>query len=293
MVVNRKDDPGSNSDTQTLLGRLHLGGTPEQQKELVAVLMKHADVFAANDEDLGYTDRVKHEIPLLDETPVSQPYRRIPPNQYKEVKEHISDLLRKGVIQESSSSYASPIVLVRKPDGSLRLCVDYRRLNSKTRRDAFPLPRIDESLDALSGAAFFSTLDLASGYHQVVMHEKDRDKTAFTTPFGLYEYLRMPFGLCNAPATFQRLMQATMSDLAFQIVLIYLDDLLVFSPTFQDHLVRLETVLKRLKETGLKVKVEKCHFLQPKVRFLGHQVSAQGIDTDPEKDKCSEFMAHP
>ena len=293
VVINRKDDQGSGSDTQTLLDRLHLGGTPEQQAELGAVLMKYADVFAANDEDLGFTDRVKHEIPLVDETPVSQPYRRIPPNQYREVKEHISALLRKGVIQESSSSYASPIVLVRKPDGSLRLCVDYRRLNSKTRRDAFPLPRIDESLDALSGAAFFSTIDLASGYHQVVMHEKDRHKTAFTTPFGLYEYLRMPFGLCNAPATFQRLMQATMSDLAFQIVLVYLDDLLVFSPTFQDHLVRLETVLRRLRETGLKVKVEKCHFLQPEVRFLGHQVSARGISTDPEKINAVKMWPTP
>ena len=283
VIINRKDGQGSDNDIQTLLDRLHLGGTPDQQAELRAILMKYADVFAVNDEDLGYTDRVKHEIPVVDETPVSQPYRRIPPNQYKEVKMHISELLKKGVIQESSSSYASPIVLVRKPDGSLRLCVDYRRLNSKTRRDAFPLPRIEESLDALSGAEFFSTIDLASGYHQVAVHEKDRDKTAFTTPFGLYEYLRMPFGLCNAPATFQRLMQATMSDLAFQIVLIYLDDLLVFSPTFQDHLLRLETVLKRLRETGLKVKVEKCHFLQPEVRFLGHQVSAQGIGTDPEK----------
>ena len=293
VVINRKDDQGSGSDTQTLLDRLHLGGTPEQQAELGAILMKYADVFAVNDEDLGFTDRVKHEIPLVDETPVSQPYRRIPPNQYREVKEHISALLRKGVIQESSSSYASPIVLVRKPDGSLRLCVDYRRLNSKTRRDAFPLPRIDESLDALSGAAFFSTIDLASGYHQVVMHEKDRHKTAFTTPFGLYEYLRMPFGLCNAPATFQRLMQATMSDLAFQIVLVYLDDLLVFSPTFQDHLVRLETVLRRLRETGLKVKVEKCHFLQPEVRFLGHQVSARGISTDPEKINAVKMWPTP
>lgn len=113
--------------------------------------------------------------------------------------------------------------------------------------------------------------------------EKDRHKTELTTPFGLSEYLRMPFGLCNAPATIQRLMQATMSDLVFQIVLIYLDDLLVFSPTFHDHLARLETVLKRLRETGLKAKMEKCHFLQPEVRFLGHQVSAQGIGTDPDK----------
>lgn len=240
-----QSDTGGGTKVQNLLSRLHLGGTPEQQAELGALLAQYADVFATSDEDLGYTDQVEHEIPLLDQTPISQPYRRIPPNQYKEVREHIAELLRKGVIRESSSSYASPIVLVRKTDGSLRLCVDYRKLNLKTRRDAFPLPRIDESLDALCGAKFFSTIDLASGYHQVAVKEDDRPKTAFTTPFGLYEYLRMPFGLCNAPATFQRLMQATMSDLAFQIVLIYLDDLLVFSSTFQDHLVRLETVLSR------------------------------------------------
>ncbi|XP_029902664.1 uncharacterized protein LOC115355879 [Myripristis murdjan] len=283
VTINRKDSQSSDSDIKSLLDRLHIGGSPEQQAELGALLRKYADVFAVNDEDLGYTDRVKHEIPVVDDVPVSQPYRRIPPNQYKEVREHISELLKKGVIQESSSPYASPVVLVRKSDGSLRLCVDYRRLNSKTRRDAFPLPRIDESLDALCDAKFFSTIDLASGYHQVAVHEKDRNKTAFTTPFGLYEYLRMPFGLCNAPATFQRLMQATMSDLVFQIVLVYLDDLLVFSSTFSDHLVRLETVLKRLRKTGLKVKMEKCHFLQPEVRFLGHQVSAQGIGTDPDK----------
>lgn len=240
-------------------------------------------MFATQDEDLGYTDRVKHEISVTGETPVSQPYRRIPPTQYKEVRDHISELLKKGVIQESFSPYASPVVLVRKSDGRLRLCVDYRRLNSKTRRDAFPLPCIDESLDALSGAKLFSTIDLASGYHQVALHERDRDKTAITTLFGLYEYLRMPFGLCNAPATFQCLMQATMSDLVFQIVLVYLDDLLVFSSTLSEHLVRLETVLKRLRETRLKVKVEKCHFLQPEVKFLGHQISAQGVGTDPDK----------
>lgn len=174
-------------------------------------------------------------------------------------------------------------MLVRKTDGSLRLCVDYRKLNAKTRRDAFPLPRIDESLDALGGAEIFSTIDLASGYHQVSVHEKDRHKTAFITPFGLYEYHRMPFGLCNAPATFQRLMQSIMSDLVFHIALVYLDDLLVYSATFSDHLVRLETVFKRLRDTGLKIKVEKCHFLQSEVRFLGHRVSAQGVSTDPEK----------
>lgn len=281
--IDQRDKTMSDSDLSNLLSRLHIGGTPEQQAELGVLLMKHADVFAVHDEDLGYTDRVKHEIHLTDDSPISQPYRRIPPTQFEEVKEHISGLLRKGVIQESSSSFASPIVLVRKADGSPRLCVDYRRLNSKTKRDAFPLPHINESLDALGGAQVFSTIDLASGYHQVAVHEKDRPKTAFTTPFGLYEFRRMPFGLCNAPATFQRLMQAIMSDLVFQIVLIYLDDLLVYSSTFHEHLVRLETVFKRLRETGLKVKIEKCHFLQAEVRFLGHQVSAQGVSTDPDK----------
>uniref|UniRef100_A0A3P9I2U1 Gypsy retrotransposon integrase-like protein 1 n=1 Tax=Oryzias latipes TaxID=8090 RepID=A0A3P9I2U1_ORYLA len=291
VTVSQRANVKPDQEAEALFNRLHLGGTPEQQTELRALLVKYSDVFAVHDEDLGYTKHVQHEIPVLNETPVSQPYRRVPPNQYKEVREHISELLKKGVIQESSSSYASPIVLVRKADGSLRLCVDYRKLNAKTRRDAFPLPRIDESLDALSGAEFFSSIDLASGYHQVAVHEKDRHKTAFTTPFGLFEYLRMPFGLCNAPATFQRLMQATMNDLIFQIVLVYLDDLLVFSQTFKEHLERLEIVFKRLKNTGLKVKVEKCHFLQSEVKFLGHQVSAEGVGTDP--DKISAVKAWP
>ena len=177
----------------------------------------------------------------------------------------------------------SPIVLVREAYNSLRLCVDYRRLNSKTRRDAFRLRCVDECFDALHGAKFFSTIDLASGYHQVAAHENDRHKTAFTTPFGLFEYTRLPFGVCNGPATFQRLMQATMNDLIFQIMFVYLDDILVYSPTFADHLTRLQTVLQRLRETGLKVKVEKCHFLQSSVRFLVHQISAEGIGTDPDK----------
>ncbi|XP_043112873.1 uncharacterized protein LOC122357538 [Puntigrus tetrazona] len=170
---------------------------------------------------------------------------------------------QKHVIQESSSSYASPVVLVHATHSHYS--------------------RIDESLDALSKAKVFSSIDLASGYHQVAVHEKDRHKTAFITPFGLYEYQRMPFGLCNAPATFQRLMQTIMSDLVFQTLLVYLDDLLVYSSTFEGHLVRLEAVLQRLREAGLKVKVEKCHFLQSEVKFLGHVVSAQGVSTDPDK----------
>ncbi|XP_028290920.1 uncharacterized protein LOC114454569 [Gouania willdenowi] len=283
VTVGQQGRQTSDLDFQEVLNKLHLGGTEEEQAKLAALLAQYANVFALQDEDLGYTDRVKHEIHLVDDAPVAQPYRRIPPTQYNEVREHIKKLLKKGVIQESTSAYASPVVLVRKADGSLRLCVDYRKLNAKTRRDAFPLPRIDECFDALHGARFFSTIDLASGYHQVAVNEDDRPKTAFTTPFGLYEYSRLPFGVCNGPATFQRLMQVTMSDLVLQIMLVYLDDILVFSESFEDHLVRLEKVLQRLNETGLKVKVEKCHFLQSEVCFLGHQISAEGIGTDPGK----------
>lgn len=149
-----------------------------------------------------------------------------------------------------------------KKDQSIRLCVDYRKLNIKTVRDAFPLPRIDESLDALHGAKYFTTLDLASGFHQIAMHEDDRHKPAFSTPFGLYEYTRMPMGLCNSPATFQRLMQQIFNDSAFQILLTYLDDLIVYSKTIDEHLERLDKVFTKLKEHGLKLKGKKCNFFQ-------------------------------
>ncbi len=157
--VNQRSMTEVSGDLQCPLEKVQIGGTPAQQAELKALLRGYLDVFAITDEDLGYTELVKHEIPLNDDLPVSQSYRRIPPNQFQEVKDHISGLLKKRVIQESSSSYASPVVLVRKTDGSLRLCVDYRKLNCKTRRDAFPLPRIDESLDALSKAKMFSSID--------------------------------------------------------------------------------------------------------------------------------------
>ena len=226
---------------------------------------------------------MKHQIPVTSDVPVTQPYRRIPPSQFEDVRQHIQELADKGVIRSSSSPYASPIVIVRKKDGSIRLCVDYRKLNAVTRKDAFPLPRIDESLDAIGGASLFSTLDLASGYHQVAMQEDDREKTAFITPFGLWEFTRMPFGLCGAPATFQRLMQFSMNDLVLRILLVYLDDVLVFSSDFEEHLRRLETVFTRLRDIGLKLNPEKCRFGAREVHYLGHVVSGGGVATDPDK----------
>ena len=255
----------------------------KEKDQLSKLLQNHAHLFVDDDDDLGYTDRVKHQIHTVNDVPVNQPYRRIPPSEYQSVKNHIQKLLDKQIIRESYSPYASPIVVVKKKDGSMRLCVDYRKLNQKTVKDAYPLPRIAESWDALKGAKYFTTLDLASGYHQVAMDENDRAKTAFTTPFGLYEYDRMPFGLCNAPATFQRLMQATMNDFIFQILLVYLDDILVYASTFQEHLERLDKVFSRLSKAGLRLKLSKCSFLRKQVTYLGHNVSADGVATDCNK----------
>ena len=254
-----------------------------QKGQLRGLFEEFRDVLTTEDGKVGYTDRVRHRIPLVDDKPVAQTYRRIPPNQYEEVRKHIQELLDKQVIRPSTSAYASPIVLVRKKNGELRMCVDFRRLNAKTRRDSFPLPRIDESLDALKDSAYFSTLDLASGYYQVAMDEQDREKTAFITPFGLYEFNRMPFGLCSAPATFQRLMTSSMNDLIFRIVLVYLDDILVYSHDFQSHLDRLRMVFQRLREVGLTLNLQKCRFCQTEVKYLGYAISAGGIATDEEK----------
>lgn len=174
VTVETKDSE-AHRRVQSVLDKLDIGGTVEERAELRALLAKYKAVFTDDDDDddLGFADKVKHEINLVDEEPVAKPYRRIPPTQYREVQEHISKLLRKDVIQDSSSSYASPVVIVRKADGTIRLCVDYRKLNQKTKKDAFPLPCIDESFDALQGAKLFSTIDLASGYHQVAVVEHD------------------------------------------------------------------------------------------------------------------------
>ena len=265
--------------------------TDTQLQRTRTLLNKHQRVFSQADDDYGCTNLATHTIPTSDAAPHKEPFRRIPPQLFQEVRNHLNQLLEKNVIRESSSPWASPIVLVKKRDGSIRLCVDYRKLNAKTRHDAFPLPRIDESLDALGNATYFSTLDLASGYWQVEMEEEDKEKTAFTTPVGLFEFNRMPFGLSNAPATFQRLMQRCLGDQNYQTLLIYLDDIVIFSKDFDTHLTNLDMVFSRLYDAGLKIKPNKCHLFQKKVKYLGHIISADGIATDPEK--CEVLKSWP
>lgn len=257
--------------------------TSRERKKLGNLLREFKDVFAEDEDDLGCTPSAVHRIHLEDDKPVRVPYRRIPPAYVQEVTDHLQKLLQQGVIRESQSPYSSAVVLVRKKSGALRLCVDYRLLNKKCVKDAFPLPRIEEYLDSLSGAKLFSTLDLKSAYAQVPVAEEDCHKTAFATPMGLFEYTRMPFGLCNSPATFQRLMMTIFRSELLEQVLIFLDDVLVFSRNFDQHLMRLKTVLLKLRQHNLKIEPSKCHLFKTEVAYLGHRISADGVSTDPEK----------
>jgi hypothetical protein len=191
--------------------------------------------------------------------------------------------LEKGLIEPSDSPWASPVVLVTKKDGKKRLCLDYRRLNEVSVKDAYPLPRIDDSLDALGEAKYFSTLDLASGYWQVELDSDAREKSVFVTTSGLYAWNVLPFGLCNAPSTFERLMDSVLAGLRWETLLVYLDDVVVYGHTIPESIERLVTVLERFRSAGLKLKPPKCHLFQKQVHYLGHVVSSDGIHTDPSK----------
>lgn len=268
----------SSDDEFTLPEDVYQLDCSEKDKALITSLFrKYSDVFSKNDDDIGCTDTVQHRIRLTDNAPVSQQYRRIPPSQFEEVKQHIRKLLDNGVIRESTSPFASPIVLVRKKDNSLRLCVDYRKLNEKTIKDKF------RRVAWIFHIFYFRS---HSGYNQIEISEEDKQKTAFTTPFGLYEYIRMPFGLTNAPATFQRLMQHCFREEVFNTLLVFLDDIIVFSKTLSENVQRLDKVFSILRQHGLNLKMKKCRFFKPSVKYLGHVVSENGISTDEDKIKC-------
>ncbi len=255
---------------------------PDEKAQLADTLVEFQDVFANDDEDLGCFKGVQHKIPTGDSKAIRQPSRRTPLGFQAEEEDHLRKLLKNGTVVPSTSEWASPVVLVRKKDGGLRWCVDYRKINDVTRKDAFPLPRVEDCLDTLSGASLFSTLDLQSGYHQIGMDPEDQAKTAFITRYGLFEFTRMPFGLCGAPGTFQRAMELVLSGLQWKKVLVYLDDVILTGTGFDEHLLRLRDILSRFREHGLKLKPSKCHLFRKEVLFLGHTVSAQGIATNPK-----------
>lgn len=268
--------------------------TESQKNKVAQLFVKWEDVFSKGTTDIGHTKLVEHRIKLDDEKPFKEPHRRIPPGLISEVREHLNEMLTSGAIRPSESPYSSNVVLVRKKDGTIRFCVDFRKLNNRTVKDAYAIPRVEDTLHLLAGAKYFSKLDLRSGYWQVEVNEEDKDKTAFQVgTMGFYEFNRMPFGLCNAPATFQRLMEKCMGDMNLRDCLIYLDDIIIFSTDFDQQLERLEAVFQRLHDNNLKLKASKCDFFKREVTYLGHIVSEDGIKTDPEKTKAVATWPEP
>ena len=241
----------------------------------------YRDVFAFANDQLGKTSLVQHVIDTGDAMPIKQRPYRTTPQCRQEIDHQVKDMLQKGVIRESISPWSSPVVLVKKKNGSFRFCVDLRKVNAVTRKDSFPMPLVSDTLDALSGTKYFSTLDLKSGYWQIEMHPESREKTAFVTHNGLYEFNVMPFGLTNSGTSFQRLMGHILRGLEYRFALIYIDDIIIFSKSIDKHLTHLEEVFRRLHDGNVKLNPEKCSFVKQRIEYLGHVVTPEGIFPDP------------
>ena len=265
-----------------LFGELDLSGldswAPELADKAHQLLAKYHDVFSLDSMELGCTHSTEHTIKVMDNTPFKECFRQIPPPMVEEVRNHLKEMLESGAIRPSQSAWCNAVVLVRKKDGSLRFCINFQHLNACTKKDSYPLPRIQEVLESLVGTGHFSCLDLKSGFWQIRMDEASKQYTAFTMGnLGCFECDRMPFGLCNVAATFQWLMQNCMGELNFIYCLIYLDNLIVFLQTAEEHLHHLRVVFDCLREYNLKLKPSKCSLFREEINYLAHKVSQAGI----------------
>jgi len=255
----------------------------KQERELRNLIGKYKDVCVIDGTKLGKTNIVKHRVNIGDNKPIAQKPYKTNDEKKKVIKEEIDKMLKEGIIKESHSPWASPVVIVIKKDGSNRFCIDYRKLNAATVTDAHPLPRIDDLLEQFRGANWFSSIDLASGYWQIEMEEEDKEKTAFTCHLGLYEFNVMPFGLTNAPPTFQRMMNKILKDWLYEFAVVYIDDIMIYSKTYEEHLEHIEKVLSKLREVNLMLKLKKCKWCEQNIEFLGHIVGKGGLKPDPGK----------
>ena len=276
----------------------HVNDMCEEDKRLYkGLLVKYGDVFAKNKTDLGRATDVQHHIDTGDEKPFKHKPRRLPMGKFEAMRDQVKALHEIGVIRPSTSNWGSNVLLVKKKDGSWRMCVDYRELNAKTKNiDPYILPRIDDTLEALGGAKYFCTLDLISGYHQVELTEESKCKTAFLTPRlnpSQWEYNTMPFGINGGPSTFQRVIDRVLRGLEYKIAMAYLDDIIVYGKDHRECCERLAMVFDRLQEANLKLKPSKCELFSLKTIYLGHVISAKGISCDPAKVEAVKNWTQP
>jgi len=257
--------------------------TEEQQRITREFLRKNVAMFATNPKGPAISPAVKHYIDTGDHAPIKCKPHRSSPAELEIIHKEVLEMLKNKVIRHSSSPWAAPVTLAPKPDGSIRFCVDFRKLNAVTRKDVYPLPRIDETLETMRGLEFYTSIDLASGYWQVEIQEQHKEKSAFITRNGLFEFNVMPFGLTNAPATFQRLMDNVVRDIPWTAGQDYMDDVLVGSHSFQDHLRDVQLLFDRLQQHGLSIKISKCNFFKEKLIYLGHELSKHGIRPNSAK----------
>ncbi|GBG91466.1 hypothetical protein CBR_g52422 [Chara braunii] len=261
--------------------------------EIEGVVAKYPDLF---EESTGVVERkVVHAIEIIpgSSIPKGRIYR-MPPGELDELRRQLKELVEKGWIRLSVSPYGSPVLFVsKKKEGTLRMCIDYRGLNAITVKNREPLPRIDDLLDRVQGCRYFSKIDLKSGYHQIAIHPEDQHKTAFQTRYGLYEFVVMPFGPCNAPGTFQHAMNRIFNDNLDKFVIVYLDDILIFSKTVEEHVAHLDKVLSLLRQHKFKINGQKCEFGRTRVLCLGHEISAEGLKPDDVKVASIRDWLHP
>jgi transposase InsO family protein len=265
----------------------------QKDHRLMKLLEKYSHLFAEDLSQLRRANNISHTIDTGDHPPIRQiPYK----TSYKEkeiIAKEINKMLDNGIIQESHSPWSSPVVLVTKKDGSVRFCIDYRKLNAVTKKDSGPLPLISDTLDALNNSKIFTKLDLKSGYWAIKMDKDSQEKTAFASYMGLHEFKVMPFGLSNAPANFQRYLQKVLNEYLWQFCLVYIDDVICFSSSMEEHLVHLEKIFTRLNEYNLRLNPEKCEFATEEIAYLGHVVSSNGIKPDPDKTLAVEEFPRP
>ncbi|KYO36570.1 hypothetical protein Y1Q_0024279 [Alligator mississippiensis] len=269
--------PTQSSQTQIVdPAKFNFGSSPVPaiwKTRLQEKVSARGNVFSMHEWDVGLAKGVEHSIRLQDTRPFRKRSRRIALSEMEDVRWHLQELLDHGIISETHSTYASLIVVAWKKSGNIRMCIDYRTLNSRTTVDQYTVPRVQDALDCLLGSQWFSVLDLQSGYYQIPLAQEDKEKTAFICPLGFYQFERMPQGISGAPATFQWLMEKVVGDMNMNQVLVYLDDLIVFGKTLEEHEERLLKVLDRLQAAGLKLALDKCQFCQTSVKYVGHIVS--------------------